>query len=301
MKQATQIAMYAAIGWAVWSCSSKTDSTAVAKPTEVIDLDKVLAAFEVAASGGEEAKADPQPSAEGAAAEPGKTAGAQPEKVAVAEPAKAGAQPENVAAEAGKAPAEGAAPTEGAAPAEGAAPTKAVAAEPGPAPVEVDDAAKNEAFLKRFAEALNQGHITARKLGVAFREDGAISGFHDVDGNMVREQKEEELFWVEVDPEQGRVIASTRADGETYHRPHHYHRSGGGGFLMGYLVGRMMFRQNMYYAQPGRARPSYRNMKMNSKNYRSTAQSRSNQRAAARNKARSARSSGGSRSFRGGK
>lgn len=200
----------------------------------------------------------------------------------------------------GNAPVEVAAePTAAAEPAAAVEPTAAAepaAAEPALAEVANEDPVKTKKFLQAFADGLNERKLLAEPIGVRVRDDGAVEGFVDLDRNLTMAGNEKQLFWIEVDHERDRIIASAVVEGETHRRPYHY-QPHFGGFFFGYMVGRMAFGQNRYYSTPGRRRPNFGAANMSPKGYHKQAMGRATSKA----RARSARSLGGSRGFSGGK
>lgn len=187
-----------------------------------------------------------------------------------------------------------AAPTSEAAPASeggeaaiagGQAPTAAAPAE---------DPARTQKFVARFGEELNSRKLDgSHQVGVFVRPDGAIEGFRDLNKNETKDSGESQLFWVEVDAERNRVVASQIIEGQAYHRPY----STGGlatGLIGGYILGRMLGRQNGFFA--GGGRPGFGSMNMSPRGYHGAAMNQARSNASAR-----ARSAGGSRGFRGGK
>jgi hypothetical protein len=164
------------------------------------------------------------------------------------------------------------------------------------APLNNEDPDRQSAFLAAFAKALNDAKLISQHVGVAMHDDGSIRGFADRDRDARRDSGEEELFKLEIDPESGRVIASQDVAGQTYRRDHHYtHHHYHGGYWGYWLYGSMWGRQRDYYRSPGRSAPDYSRMNMSSPNYHTNAVNR------ARSSYSSARSTGGSRGFFGGK
>jgi hypothetical protein len=103
------------------------------------------------------------------------------------------------------------------------------------------DKEKEQAFLKAFAENLNNARLIDDPIGVTMIGTGAIQGFVDKNRDGVKEGSgEKELFKVQLDPERKRIIASDASN--QHHRDHHYGFSPGG-FFMGYLLATMLSRQ----------------------------------------------------------
>ena len=166
----------------------------------------------------------------------------------------------------------------------------------GAIPLEQQDVVKTTKFLQVFSDALNEARIISQPIGVSMAASGSINGFADLNQNMKRDSRDRELFTIEFDQQRNRLIASTTVEGDTYHRDRHY-RPGFGGLFMGYMLVSMLGRHNSYYSSPGRAAPNHAAKRMSPTNYRSSAISKSSNKAAARR----ARSRGGSGGFRGGK
>lgn len=111
--------------------------------------------------------------------------------------------------------------------------------------------------------------VSSRTVGVDFRTDGAFLGFDDRSGDNAQGAAEPDLFTVELDIENSRIIA-TDVTGAATER-----RMSGTGFLAGYVAGRMLTRQRgagvgrmafnnrsvtprAQYSSPARARSSVR-------------------------------------------
>ena len=164
-----------------------------------------------------------------------------------------------------------------------------------------------EQFLDRFAQSLNAAQLLSTPIGVRMDSSGSMYGFSDYDGNMQQNGSDRALFRVDVDPENGRMIA-TDLQRPQYRRDHYYrgyyggygYHGGGGGFWMGYMLGSMRGRSDRYYAAPSRTRPSYNTMSMAPRGYHGAAQQKARTRARSRSFS-SARSRSSSRSFRSGK
>ena len=81
------------------------------------------------------------------------------------------------------------------------------------------------------------------QIGVAAQEDGSLMGFNDADGSSTREDGEQELFKVEVDTENNRLLASSEGAVQ----------EGGfsmGGLFMGMMLGNMLSRQRTAGVNP---------------------------------------------------
>lgn len=160
--------------------------------------------------------------------------------------------------------------------------------EPFITPVEQEDDAKTQQFLSQFADKLNESSLSSKNIGVALNDTGVIEGFADENGDKQKDATEPTLFDVEIDAENNRVIASQQAEGDTYYRDHSYFP---GGLFTGYLLGTMLSRQSMMGMGP-----RYASQPMSPRGYHASAASTARSKATAR----SARSQGGSSSFRGG-
>lgn len=143
---------------------------------------------------------------------------------------------------------------------------------------------KVKVFTESYARSLNDQKIMSKPVGVTMRPDGAFLGFSDPNSNGTKDSGENEIFTVQVDSANSRLIATDVQN--SYNRDKGY-RMGGGGFLTGYLVGSMIGGQRRAGINPGR----FSSMKVEPKGYHSKAAKT----------VRSARSSSGSRSFRSGK
>ena len=265
-----------AVMFGAYGCGSSSEGSTEA---EIIDLDKVLDSFHAAMNVKD--------------AKPAKPAAAAPKPAAAPTPAPAAAPAADPAKPADPA-AKPADPAAAAAP--GAAPAAApAAAAPPPAPKPkaaevVESADKTKNFLGKFKAELNKRGIGSKHtVSVLFEQSGRFEGYADKNKNNKKDAGEAKLFWLEVDSERNRLIATTWVGGSQYNRPRGYRPGLGTGLLGGYMLGRMMGRSNRWYT--GSRRPNYRSMKMAPKNYRSSA----------RKSARGARSKGGSKGFRGGK
>ena len=142
-------------------------------------------------------------------------------------------------------------------------------------------------FLRQFEKDLNAAKLLSVPIGTSMSKSGAIAGFTDEDKNGIRDGSDKLLFTIEMDGEGQRLIAT---DVQNQHRRDTHYSSGGGmgGFFTGYLIGSMLMSQRSMGYPPSR----YSNMRMSSSNYHKGAVSKARS---------SARSSGGSRSFKSGK
>lgn len=113
-----------------------------------------------------------------------------------------------------------------------------------------EENAMNE-FALVYTNNLNaaQPVMHTNQLGVQPQADGAFGVFDDKNSNKEIDSDEKELFKVEVDEVNGRLIASA----ESYVRDRGF---SGSGLLMGYLIGSMMGRQRGAGANPSSKRSS---------------------------------------------
>ena len=105
-----------------------------------------------------------------------------------------------------------------------------------------------------------------RPMGVSLEEDGSFLGFVDANMNDVQDAGEDDLFTVEIDAENERLIATDMAGQSSGLR------FSSGGFLTGLIVGRMLSRQS----SAGIARGSFNNRTVTPRSsYRAPASARS--------------------------
>ena len=86
-----------------------------------------------------------------------------------------------------------------------------------------------------YNEAQPAIHTTA--IGVSPQEDASVYAYEDTNANGEFDEGEDPIFLVEIDGENSRVIATSRAGGVSDHR------FSGTGFLTGYLIASMLNRQ----------------------------------------------------------
>ncbi len=100
-------------------------------------------------------------------------------------------------------------------------------------------------FASSYTQNLNSTHpaIHAGAIGVEAKSDGSFGAFSDDNNNMTKDEGEQELFKLEVDSENNRLIASD----ETEVRESHF---SGTGLLMGMLIGSMLSRQRATGTNP---------------------------------------------------
>lgn len=140
----------------------------------------------------------------------------------------------------------------------------------------------NRMFVERFSANLNNAKIASSPIGVSMVQDGSVEGFIDQNANNSKDINEKSIFKIEIDAERDRLIAT-----DTQHQ---YRRSSGysmtHGLFAGYFLSSMFGRQRGAGIMPSR----FSNMKMSNNNYRTSSFFK-----------KSARTSGGSRSFKSGK
>ena len=104
-----------------------------------------------------------------------------------------------------------------------------------------------DAFSKQYASDLNNEKSLTHlgPMGVNAQADGSFATFADTNNNQIKDEGEKELFKVEADAENNRLVASNE-NGVT-EQPHSFM---GSGFLMGMLMGNMLSRQRATGANP---------------------------------------------------
>ena len=154
------------------------------------------------------------------------------------------------------------------------------------------------AFLERLSDNLNAADLHSQPIETVMMSDGSLMGFEDGNGNLEQDPGEKGLFTVQLDAANDRLIASDLQDPEV-HRDAPY-RPSMGGFFTGYLIGSMLGGQRRAFGPAG---PNFNNTRMAPRGYARSGSNFQTRRSAARNPApaRNSRSSGGSRSFLGGK
>ncbi len=104
-------------------------------------------------------------------------------------------------------------------------------------------------FSTNYASNLNasQPPIHSGPIGVNSQTDGSFAGFDDKNNNGVKDADEKDLFKLEMDTENNRLVASN--EGEV-------RESGfsGSGLIMGMLIGNMLSRQRSTGANPAARR-----------------------------------------------
>ena len=104
-------------------------------------------------------------------------------------------------------------------------------------------------FSGSYAKDLNaaQPPLNAGPIGVNSQTDGSLLGFDDKNNNQVKDEGEKDLFKMEVDTENNRLVASS--EGEVREQGF-----SGSGLLMGMLIGNMLSRQRATGANPAARR-----------------------------------------------
>ncbi len=134
-------------------------------------------------------------------------------------------------------------------------------------------------FEDDLTYALNEApQIYANTIGIDLASDGSFSGYNDANGNMTQDMGETDLFTVEIDTANRRMIL-TEEGGTSTGFPF---ASAGLGFLAGALIGNLLGRQQ----RAGIAPSSFNNRSVQSA-------SQYSQTRAAQNNARSRARSGG--------
>ncbi len=143
-----------------------------------------------------------------------------------------------------------------------------------------ENAGKTALFIETYHEKINEAKMMPDPIGVAMQGDGSVLGFTDADNDNAQSGTETDLFKVEIDVENSRLIATDLQHG--YHRDSGFRM--GTGLLAGYMLGRMLTSQRAAGISPNR----FKNMNMQPRGYHASARSSVRQRVKA---------SRGSRSF----
>jgi len=116
---------------------------------------------------------------------------------------------------------------------------------------DISEANAMDEFATVYTNNLNaaQPPIHTGPVAVAAQADGSFSVFDDKNSNKLSDSGEKELFKVEVDDVNGRLIATA----ESYVRDRGF---SGGGLLMGYLIGSMLGRQRTTGTNPSQRKAS---------------------------------------------
>lgn len=127
----------------------------------------------------------------------------------------------------------------------------------------VNEANAMDVFAKDYAKNLNQDPSLAHlgTIGVKPEADGSFSAFGDTNKNQIKDANEKELFKLELDAENNRLVASN--ENGVQEQPQQMGM--GTGLLMGMLLGNMLSRQRMTGANPAsrKATPRARTMSPN--------------------------------------
>ena len=117
-------------------------------------------------------------------------------------------------------------------------------------------------FSSNYASDLNASvpPIHSGPIGVKTEQDGSFAGFDDKNNNGVKDADEKDLFKLEVDTENNRLVASN--EGEV-------RESGfsGSGLIMGMLLGNMLSRQRATGANPAAKRATPKRSASKSKSF----------------------------------
>ncbi|HBH36098.1 MAG TPA: hypothetical protein DDW45_06970 [Gammaproteobacteria bacterium] len=110
----------------------------------------------------------------------------------------------------------------------------------------MDDLAMAQ-FSRDLADDLRmaQPPLYTSPIGIAVAKEGSIQGYNDKNGNYIRETGEEDLFKIEIDSQNNRIIASN--DGVVREQG----MGMGGGLMMGMLMGSLLSRQSAAGIRPG--------------------------------------------------
>lgn len=110
---------------------------------------------------------------------------------------------------------------------------------------DAEASAQMDVFTSLLHQSMNfEPKFYKKPVGIKLREDAAFVGFADLNGNNVVDAGEKDIFTVEIDGEQNRIIATDVISGEgTY-------RLSGSGLLTGYFIGRLLTRQRRSGVKP---------------------------------------------------
>jgi len=103
--------------------------------------------------------------------------------------------------------------------------------------------ANDESAITAFASTLQSNmnaanpKVHADPVGIEMKQDGSILGYQDVNMNSTKDADEKDLFTVEIDSENNRLIA-TDTTGTSRD-----HRFSGTGLLAGFILGSLLNRQ----------------------------------------------------------
>jgi len=107
-----------------------------------------------------------------------------------------------------------------------------------------------EALRKEFETKLNSSRpmvYPESYIAVTAEDDGSFKGYSDIDNNHTQSAEEEELFKMELDSENQRVLASNPSGDETASSPFSGMMTG---MLMGMMMGNLMGRQRSAGVNP---------------------------------------------------
>ncbi len=128
------------------------------------------------------------------------------------------------------------------------------------------DEAEMEMFTSYLTDVMNASPAFYQgSIGMSLGADAMFTGYQDANQNKVRDSGEENIFTVELDVENERLIA-TDVSGNAVH-----HRYSGSGLVTGLLIGRLLSRQSA----AGIRRGSFNNRRTTSRASASGARSRS--------------------------
>lgn len=108
-------------------------------------------------------------------------------------------------------------------------------------------------FSKQYATNLNNDSSLAKlgPMGVSAEKDGSFLTYADANKNNVKDAGEKDLFKVEADTENNRLVAISE-EGTTEQQ----HSFSGSGFLMGMLIGNMLSGQRSAGVNPANRKAS---------------------------------------------
>ena len=112
-------------------------------------------------------------------------------------------------------------------------------------PIEVSDEKLTE-FTTLMRDVMNATpQFYDKPVGIELMADASFSGFVDKNFNNIQESGETQIFTVEIDAENSRLIATDTVSGEGT-----FLRGSGTGFLAGAIVGRLLGRQRAAGIKP---------------------------------------------------
>ena len=118
-------------------------------------------------------------------------------------------------------------------------------------------------FATQLAKDINAADpkVSNKTIGIVPKLDGSYQGFADENENLIKDSGESELFKLEIDAENKRLIASS--DGEVRTNPL---LAMGAGFLAGMLVSKMLNRQKTAGVNPANKKSTPRGGARNAAN-----------------------------------